>query len=111
MLRAIKRVLSATFVLAFLFFLITECDISFSGNVDTDAAVSYTLVDESTGRLSVFGRTYRVDHTALSVIGKEAGNLVHGLSETLSGGMRSACSQVGTALSALVKKFEETLSS
>lgn len=111
MFRTAKRILSATLLLALLCFLVAECDINFSGNVRSDAAISYTLTDENTGRLSVFGHQYKIDHGTLRSVGERASVLVGGIGDTLSGGVRAAYAAGAQALASLIQKFGEILAS
>lgn len=111
MFRTAKRILSTTLLLSILFFLVAECDVNFSGNVSTDAAISYTLTDANTGRLSLFGHQYTIDHGLLRTVGERVTSLVGGIGETFSGGVRTACAKGAEALTSLVKKFGEILAS
>ena len=102
MLRTLRRSISLLLILAVLFFIVAECDVNLSGTVREDAAVSYTLTDEDTGRLSLFGKRYTVDHRILRHIREALIEVGDELENTSPSGIRAALRTAADALARLV---------
>ena len=111
MLKSLRRTLFLLLSLALLFFFLAECDVSLSGEANGRAAISYTLLDGDTGRLSLFGRLYTVDHGVLREIREGAVGIGKRIEECLPGAVRTAIHVVTDAASAIAAELWELLRS